>query len=637
MADKPFFARHGLIVSDNYLVVSNTGKVSIGSNTANITFEVIATDAILIPSGNTGQRPTGSNGYIRYNNQTNIFECFMAGSWQPFGGTAAAANVSGPASSTNNAIALYDGTTGGTIKDSLVTISTTGKITGVAANTTTASLNLPHGTSPTSPVNGDIWTTSTNLNYRVGSTNYTAFPKEGGTLTGRIVTASGVTTNNSSMNTSSTSLGEIEIKNNGTGAAMVAFNRTGSNAQYFGLDTDNYWKVGGWSAGNFAYKIWHEGLFTPVDKAGDTMTGNLNFGVAGASKLLSNGDIYAIRSGNNSGLIAFNNTVTRYLSWDGTNYNLPGANLYISSQLAWHAGNDGSGSGLDADTVDGIQAANLVQTSSNATLNYVTLTGNFTVGSGQTSSLITMSDSNNGNRSIYCDDNVGFLKSDNSSWGSYCQDDGSWVSTVAMYAPIFYDSDNGSYYINPASGSVLNNIQLNHSAWNTSSDTWRRFYFDNGGATYIGCGTTAQTWLLFQTNNGSNTMTTHGSFSGTGDFAVTGNITAYSSDRRLKKNLVEISDWKHIIMNLTGYRFEWNEKGNQFFDGTKNGIEVGLIAQDVQKVLPQAAVPQPLASIINDYDPEDPYLTIQYDKIIPVLVEAIKSLSKEIDNLKVKL
>lgn len=54
--------------------------------------------------------------------------------------------------------------------------------------------------------------------------------------------------------------GAMEI-NGGTGeaSAVIAFHRPGSFASYFGLDTDNQFKVGGWSMGNVAHTIWHSG------------------------------------------------------------------------------------------------------------------------------------------------------------------------------------------------------------------------------------------------------------------------------------------------------------------------------------------------------------------------------------------
>ncbi len=84
----------------------------------------------------------------------------------------------------------------------------------------------------------------------------------GGQMTGRLELANGTVTGNSGMATSTGGLGEIEAQNNGTGAAMMAFHRSGAFAAYLGLDTDNQWKVGGWSMGAVAHKIRHDGNMT---------------------------------------------------------------------------------------------------------------------------------------------------------------------------------------------------------------------------------------------------------------------------------------------------------------------------------------------------------------------------------------
>ncbi len=64
----------------------------------------------------------------------------------------------------------------------------------------------------------------------------------------------------------------IEIRGSGTGAAFLAFHRPGQFASFFGLDIDNQWKVGGWSAGAVAYRMWHEGVLAPAT-AGDAAGG----------------------------------------------------------------------------------------------------------------------------------------------------------------------------------------------------------------------------------------------------------------------------------------------------------------------------------------------------------------------------
>lgn len=73
-------------------------------------------------------------------------------------------------------------------------------------------------------------------------------------ITGRKVAVAGAH-GNSGIATATGSLGEFEVRGNGTGAAAMTFHRPSSRAEYFGLDTDNQWKVGGWSAGANSYVL----------------------------------------------------------------------------------------------------------------------------------------------------------------------------------------------------------------------------------------------------------------------------------------------------------------------------------------------------------------------------------------------
>jgi hypothetical protein len=85
--------------------------------------------------------------------------------------------------------------------------------------------------------------------------------------------------------------------------------------------------------------------------------------------------------------------------------------------------------------------------------------GQLTVGSG-TSSDIYMTDTDENTRRIHTNSSrIGFLSTSN-TWGSYCGTDGSWFSDQSMRAPIFYDSADTGYYIDPASTSRMNNIML---------------------------------------------------------------------------------------------------------------------------------------------------------------------------------
>jgi len=105
------------------------------------------------------------------------------------------------------------------------------------------------------------------------------------------------------------------------------------------------------------------------------------------------------------------------------------------------------------------------------------------------------------------------------------------------------------------------------------------------------------------------------------DLNVTGDITAfYTSDHRLKDNIVAIEDPLTKVLSISGNTYTWNEKSN------KSGHDVGVIAQEIQKVLPEAVTTR-----------DNGYLAVDYHKIVPLLVEAIKELSAKVENLEQKL
>lgn len=76
-------------------------------------------------------------------------------------------DVFGPGSSTDNAIARFDGTDGKTLQNSNATLSDEGKLSLAAGTTAAAQINLASSTAPTSPNNGDIWFDGSALMIRV--------------------------------------------------------------------------------------------------------------------------------------------------------------------------------------------------------------------------------------------------------------------------------------------------------------------------------------------------------------------------------------------------------------------------------------------------------------------------------------
>ena len=116
----------------------------------------------------------------------------------------------------------------------------------------------------------------------------------------------------------------------------------------------------------------------------------------------------------------------------------------------------------------------------------------------------------------------------------------------------------------------------------------------------------------------------------------TGNITAYSSDKRLKKNITPIEEPIKKIQQIGGYTFDWDKElceKYEFIPGQTH--EHGVIAQEIEKIIPDAVTRAPF-DIGKDGESKtgENYLTVRYDRIVPLLIEAVKEQQKEIDTLK---
>jgi hypothetical protein len=123
---------------------------------------------------------------------------------------------------------------------------------------------------------------------------------------------------------------------------------------------------------------------------------------------------------------------------------------------------------------------------------------------------------------------------------------------------------------------------------------------------------------------GTSTMSTTA-----GRIDATNDIVAYAtSDRRLKENIKPIENALCKVIGVTGNTFDWKELSEQEIKdihGNK-GNDVGVIAQEIEEVLPQAVTTR-----------DSGYKAVNYEKLIPLLIEAIKDQQKQIDELKNKV
>jgi len=121
-----------------------------------------------------------------------------------------------------------------------------------------------------------------------------------------------------------------------------------------------------------------------------------------------------------------------------------------------------------------------------------------------------------------------------------------------------------------------------------------------------------------------------------GEIRATNYITAFYSDRRLKSNIQVIDNALNRVNQLTGIFYTQNQLAEQY-GYNDYSIQVGLFAQDLEKVLPPVVRPAPFdVSETGTSISGQNYLTVQYEKIIPLLVEAIKELSQQVEQLKGK-
>jgi len=145
----------------------------------------------------------------------------------------------------------------------------------------------------------------------------------------------------------------------------------------------------------------------------------------------------------------------------------------------------------------------------------------------------------------------------------------------------------------------------------------RKFSVDNltGNTTMCGTGNIGN-----DCTTGTITLTNKGLLLNKGVIRGCADIIAfYSSDKRLKNNIVKIKDSNNIINNINGYEFDWKENAD------REGSDLGIIAQEVKEVLPEIV-----------HEREDGYLSVDYVKLIPVLIEEVKSLNNRIKVLEEK-
>ena len=133
--------------------------------------------------------------------------------------------------------------------------------------------------------------------------------------------------------------------------------------------------------------------------------------------------------------------------------------------------------------------------------------------------------------------------------------------------------------------------------------------------------TKGQTGATGTSNTYATAMNQYVNTNSTVQFALvrsTGDVVAYySSDERLKDNMKPLVGALDNLVKLNGYEFDWNS--NQV---VYKGHDIGVSAQEIQKFYPELVEKR-----------EDGYLAVKYEKLVAVLIAAIKDLNNKIENL----
>jgi hypothetical protein len=225
------------------------------------------------------------------------------------------------------------------------------------------------------------------------------------------------------------------------------------------------------------------------------------------------------------------------------------------------------------------------------------------------------------------------------------------TSRTAVRAPIYYDNNNTGYYSDNASTSRFNLIHSNDykteagdgrgiGFWNgAGGSSYSIFMSSAGNGTYggrVGGETTSDYNMYFRMGGGTNRgwVFTNGAanpvagIDASGNFRAEGNVVAYSaSDRKLKDNIKPIEHALDKVCALNGYTFIWNDQQTIHEVGK---ADVGVIAQEVIEQFPEVCKEKTTAE-------GDTHLGVDYERLVPALIGAIRELKDEIESLKEKL
>lgn len=234
---------------------------------------------------------------------------------------------------------------------------------------------------------------------------------------------------------------------------------------------------------------------------------------------------------------------------------------------------------------------------------------------------------------------------------------GSIISSASdVRAPIFYDQNDTSTFINPNGESwIKGDLKFSRVAAGGDNDCFGGLELRE--VSLVGASQSAASYAprvnfhwgaraaatIYMDAGGSFVFGGQGNITNNrrtifcNELYATGNVTAYYSDDRLKTRIGNIENALDIVSSLNGFRYVDNDLAKTFGYANENG-QIGVSAQEVQKHLPE--IVRPAAFDVDHDDPHhgsksgENYLTVDYSRLVPLLIEAIKELRDEVEALK---
>jgi hypothetical protein len=242
---------------------------------------------------------------------------------------------------------------------------------------------------------------------------------------------------------------------------------------------------------------------------------------------------------------------------------------YQAWAKSWSTANDGAGSGLDADTVDGIQGASFLRSDATDTIG-----ARLTMGLQHA---LVPADYGIGITGLYSSTRYQHVWSMGSAYGT----NSSGTSYGNMYG-LTYTHTNVGTGTNQAISGLSHQLQHRHNGTLTAA---------------IGSGI----W-------------------------TSGNVTAYS-DIAVKTNLVKIPNALEKVCSINGYTYERTDYIKDLEDPEAPDVlrQAGVVAQEVEKILPEVV------------SGKDGNKAVAYGNMVALMIEAIKELKAEVDELKTQL